>query len=91
VVPFNSGLFKGLILSILLVPLCTMLFFTSSTLDFIIGFGTLLLYGSIIGTDFDGFTPLWGTDFIIKDYILLAGAAVVIIFGLIIAPFIIGG
>ncbi|MFX1282807.1 MAG: hypothetical protein ACFFB5_04095 [Promethearchaeota archaeon] len=91
VVPFNSGFFKGIILSIVLVPLSTGLFFTSSTMDFAIGFGTLLLYGLIISTDFDGFTPFWGTDFIIKDYILLTGAALVIILGLIVTPFIIGG
>lgn len=90
VVPFNSGFFKGTIISIFLVPLCTLLFFTSSTLDFSMGFGTLLLYGIIIGTDFDGFAPYWGTDFIIKDYILLAGAAAIIVFGLIVTPFIIG-
>ena len=90
VVPFNSGFFKGSILSVLLVPLCTLLFFRGSTLDFVMGFGTLFLYGIIISTDFDGFTPFWGTDFIIKDYILLAGAATVIILGLIVSPFIIG-
>ncbi|MHA2244694.1 MAG: hypothetical protein ACXADY_06960 [Candidatus Hodarchaeales archaeon] len=89
-IPFNSGFFKGTILSIFLVPLCTLSLFTNSTLNFSMGFGTLLLYGIIISTDFDGFTPFWGTDFMIKDYILLAGVATIIIFGLIVIPFIIG-
>jgi hypothetical protein len=90
-IPFNSGFFKGIFLSIILVPSCTFLFFNSSPLDFILGFGTLLLYGITIGTDFDGFTPYWGTDFILKDLILLAGAVILIILGLIIFPFYIGG
>lgn len=90
-IPFNSGFFKGTILSAFLVPVCTILIFNSSTLDFIMAFGTLLLYGMVVGTDFDGFTPFWGTDFIIKDYILLAGAVVIIILGLIITPFLVGG
>ncbi|UCG04276.1 MAG: hypothetical protein JSW11_09875 [Candidatus Heimdallarchaeota archaeon] len=90
-IPFNSGFIKGILLSILLVPLCTFLFFNSSPLDFSLGFGTLLLYGIIIGTDFDGFTPFWGTDFIVKDYTLLAGAAIIIFLGLIFVPFLAGG
>jgi hypothetical protein len=91
IVPFNSGFFKGTIISVFLVPICTFLVFNSSTLDFMMAFGTLLLYGMIVGTDFDGFTPFWGTDFIIKDYILLAGVTVLIILGLIITPFLVGG
>ncbi len=91
VIPFNSGFFKGVILSAILVPLCGILFFTSSFLDFILAIGTLLLYGIVISTDFDGFSPFWGTDFILKDYLLLSGAAVIIVFILIISPIIIGG
>ncbi|MFX0123591.1 MAG: hypothetical protein ACFFAE_08100 [Candidatus Hodarchaeota archaeon] len=90
-IPFNSGFFKGALLSVILVPLSSLIFFNSSPLDFTMGFGTLMLYSTIIGTDFDGFTPFWGTDFIIKDYILLAGATVLIVLGLIITPVLIGG
>ncbi|MFX0013809.1 MAG: hypothetical protein ACFFB2_03515 [Promethearchaeota archaeon] len=88
--PFNSGFFKGIILSAFLTPFSILIFMTSPILESALGLGTILLYNVIISTDFDGFTPLWGTDFIIKDYILLAGAAGLIIIGLIITPFIIG-
>ncbi len=91
ITPFNSGFLKGVILSAILVPLCAILFFTSSLLDFILAIGTLFLYGIVISTDFDGFSPFWGTDFILKDYLLLTGAAVIIIIILIISPIIIGG
>ena len=90
-IPLNSGFFKGTILSIILVPICCFLFFTDSFIDFVLGFNTLLLYGIVIGTDFDGFTPFWGTDFIIKDYILLSGTALIIVLLTIILPMIIGG
>lgn len=90
-IPFNSGFLKGILLSIILVPLNVILFFNSSPLDFLHGFGTLFLYSMTIGTDFDGFTPFWGTDFFIKDLILLAGAALIILIGLILSPFLIGG
>ena len=90
-IPFNSGFLKGILLSAILGPLWSFIFFNNSSLDFTLGFGTLLLYGITIGTDFDGFTPFWGTDFIIKDLILLGGAAIIIVLGLIILPFSIGG
>jgi hypothetical protein len=90
-IPFNSGFLKGTILSVILAPICVLLFFNSSPLDITFGTGTLLLYGITIGTDFDGFTPYWGTDFILKDLILLAGAVILIILGLILIPFYIGG
>ncbi|MFX1505275.1 MAG: hypothetical protein ACFFDC_04080 [Promethearchaeota archaeon] len=90
-IPFNSGFLKGTLLSVFLVPFCVLLFFNSSPLDFTLGFGTLLFYGITIGTDFDGFTPFWGTDFFLKDLILLTGAIILIILGLILIPFYIGG
>jgi len=90
-IPSNSGFLKGTLLSSILSLLCSLVFFNNSSLDFILGFGTLLLYGITIGTDFDGFTPFWGTDFIIKDLILLGGAANIIVLGLIVIPFSIGG
>lgn len=90
VIPFNSGILKGTILSFFLIPICSFLFFNSSTLDFVLGFVTLLLYGIVISTDFNGFTPLWGTDFLIKDYIILTGVVAIIVLALIASPFLIG-
>ncbi|MFW9905275.1 MAG: hypothetical protein ACFFFH_13125 [Candidatus Thorarchaeota archaeon] len=90
-IPFNSGFLKGTLLSVILVPLCVLIFFSSSPLDFTLGFGTLLLYGITISTDFDGFTPYWGTDFFLKDLVLLAGSLILIILGIMIIPLYIGG
>lgn len=90
-IPLNSGFFKGVILSAFIVPINVLVFFSTTPLDFVMAFGTLLLYSFIIGTDFDGFTPFWGTDFIIKDLILLAGAVIILFLGIILSPFVIGG
>jgi hypothetical protein len=85
-IPFNSGFLKGLIVSIVIVPLCGFVFFNHSELDFVISVGTILLYSTVISTDFDGFTPLYGMDFFEKDLVLLTLSSILIILGLVIFP-----
>ena len=85
-IPFNSGFLKGLIVSIVIVPICSFTFFTRSELDFIISVGTILLYSTVISTDFDGFTSLHGMDFFEKDLVLLIISSILIILGLVLFP-----
>jgi len=85
-IPFKSGFLKGLILSIAIIPIVGFLLFSSSSLEFILAFGSLIIYGTAISTDFDGFTPLHGMDFFEKDLILFAGVALLVVVGLIIFP-----
>lgn len=87
-IPFKSGFLKGLLISIPFVPICVFIFFTETTLDFILGIGTLFLYSTVISTDFDGYTPIVGMDFFEKDLILLALSSVIIVLIVIIAPLI---
>ncbi|MHA2290715.1 MAG: hypothetical protein ACXACK_00980 [Candidatus Hodarchaeales archaeon] len=85
--PFNSGFLKGIFLTIILVPLCTVMFFLQNVSNSIIGFCTLIIYSLSISTDFDGFTPYWGTDFYLKDMILLAGTVLIVLCVVIFLPF----
>ena len=87
-IPFKSGFLKGLLISIPFVSFCAFIFFNETTLDFILSIGTLLLYSTVISTDFDGFTPIVGMDFFEKDLILLALFSVIIVLIVIIAPLI---
>jgi hypothetical protein len=86
IIPFKSGFLKGLIISIVFVPVSAFLFFSDSTLDLFMGVSTLLFYNAAISTDFDGFTPLSGIDLFEKDLILLTIFSVIIVLSLIIAP-----